>query len=281
LATLAAETLTAEGVIASADGTRLAYRAWPQADAKVTFAVVHGLGEHSGRYAAFAHSMATRGLGTYAVDLRGHGRSQGQRGHVDSWSQWIDDIAAFVRQVESLTGQEVVPLGHSFGGTAVLSAVLDGKLAGTKRFIVSSPAIKTKVVVPQWKINLGESASRLMPRLALSNQVDASTLSRIPEVVTAYRTDRLVHSKISSRLFTEWQNATRDVSERAAQITIPFLILAGAEDRLIDPVSSVELHRRAAKASELHLLEGRYHEPFNDLGREEVFDIIEAWLKIS
>jgi alpha-beta hydrolase superfamily lysophospholipase len=278
---LAADSTASDLAVTSADGTRIAYRAWPHPHAKITFAVAHGLGEHAGRYSAFAEAMARRGMGTFAVDLRGHGKSAGQRGHVDSWSQWTEDIAAFVRQVETIVDGEVVPLGHSFGGAALLSTVLEGKLGRTKRFIVSSPALKVKVAVPQWKVSFGRVASRVVPRLALSNEVDAGTLSRIPEVVTAYTTDPLVHSKISSRLYTEWIKAQRDILDRAGQIKYPFLILAGADDRLIDPAGSEELHSRNEQMSELHLLEGRYHEPFNDTGSEEVFDIIDRWLKAA
>jgi alpha-beta hydrolase superfamily lysophospholipase len=275
---LAADTLTADGVITSADGARIAYRAWPKVGAQITFAVAHGLGEHAGRYADFAEAMARRGFGTYAMDLRGHGRSSGQRGHVDSWSQWTDDIAAFVKRVEETSGQEVVPLGHSFGGVAMLSAVLQGKLPTARRFVVSSPALRAKVVVPRWKVNLAESTSKLIPRLAMSNQVDAGTLSRIPEVVAAYRTDPLVHAKISSRLFTEWQKASREVLNHSGQISIPFLIIAGTADNLIDSSGSEELHRVAKDRSELHLMPGGYHEPFNDADREDVFDLIAGWL---
>ena len=273
-----AETSTAGGTVASRDGTRIAFRAWPKPGAGITFAVAHGLGEHAGRYKDFAEAMAQRGMGTFALDLRGHGQSDGQRGHVDAWSQWTDDIGAFVREVQRQVDGEVVPLGHSFGGAAMLSSVIAGKLPDTKRFVVSSPALKVKVVVPQWKMNLGEMASRVMPRLAMSNDVDAGTLSRIPQVVDAYRSDPLVHSKISSRLFTEWQRATQQVLARAGEIKLSFLILAGTEDKLIDPAGSEELHKRASNTSELHLLPGRYHEPFNDVGSDEVFDIIDKWL---
>jgi len=217
-------------------------------------------------------------MGTFALDMRGHGQSQGQRGHVDAWSQWTDDISAFVGEVERQVDGEVVPLGHSFGGAAMLSTVIAGKVPSSNRFIVSSPALKVKVVLPRWKMNLGEMASRVVPRLAMSNEVDAGTLSRIPHVVDAYRSDPLVHSKISSRLFTEWRRAARDVLTHAAEIKLPFLILAGTEDKLIDPAGSEELHKRAPNTSELHLLPGRYHEPFNDVDSEEVFDIIDKWL---
>jgi alpha-beta hydrolase superfamily lysophospholipase len=276
---LATDTAATEGQVLSADGTRLAYRTWLQPQARHTFAVAHGLGEHSGRYAAFAQAMAARGMATYALDLRGHGNSQGQRGHLDSWGQWTEDIAAFVGRVESQTSGEVIPLGHSFGGAAMLSTVLAGKLKSSRRFIVSSPALKLKAAVPQWKASLGAVTSRLVPRLAMNNEVHPGTVSRIPEVVEAYRADPLVHAKISSRMYTEWTGAARDVLAHADQIQIPFLILAGDDDRLIDPSGSEQLHAKTPRLSTLEILPGRYHEPFNDLGSDEVFDIIARWVK--
>jgi alpha-beta hydrolase superfamily lysophospholipase len=269
---------TAAGSIDSIDGVKLAYRAWPLPGAQVKFAVLHGLGEHAGRYQRFADGMAKHGFGTLALDLRGHGLSPGQRGHLDSWSQWIDDVSAFVKHAVASEGGEVVPVGHSFGGTALLSTVLAGKLPSIKRFVVSSPALKVKVAVPAWKIKLGTATSKLVPKLALDNEVDPKLLSRIPAVVEAYRTDPLVHTKISSRMYTEWLAATKDILSRAGEIKIPFLILAGADDGLIDPEGSKELHLRAPSTSELRLLEGRYHEPFNDRDNEEVFTLIANWL---
>ncbi len=273
--------LATEGLVQSADGTKIAYRGWPKPGAQITFAVVHGLGEHAGRYERFARGMAEHGMGTYAVDLRGHGKSPGQRGHVDSWSQWTDDVSAFVKYVDTVAGGEVVPVGHSFGGATMLSTVLAGKLPTSKRFIVSSPALEVKVAVPAWKISLGNAASKVVPRLALDNEVDPKLVSRIPEVVEAYRSDPLVHKKISSRLYTEWQAAARNILEHAGEIRVPFLIVAGTDDGLIDPKGSEELHRQAPSMSELRLMEGRYHEPFNDRDNEEVFAVIAQWLAKS
>ena len=278
---MAAEIAVAPGgSIRSADGTSLAYRAWPLAGASVTFAVVHGLGDHGGRYERFAKGMARHGMATYAVDLRGHGKSEGQRGHVDSWSQWVDDAATFVAHVESEAGGEVVPLGHSFGGALMLSAVRAGRLPRARRFVLSSPALKLKAHVPAWKVRMAGFAAKIAPRLALDNEVDPATISRIPEVVEAYRTDRLVHSKISSRMYAEWTRAAAENLERAGEIKIPFLILAGTADPLIDPAGSAELQHRSPGVSELRMLEGRYHEPFNDLGSDEVFDLIAEWIRL-
>ena len=267
-----------QGTFASADGTRIAYRAWPQPGAQVTFAVVHGLGEHSGRYERFARGMAQHRMATYALDLRGHGNSPGQRGHVDTWSQWVDAAAAFIEHVESQASGEVVPLGHSFGGVVVLSAARAGKLSRARRFVLSSPALRLVKKVPAWQSRMVGALSRVAPRLTVNNQVDPGTISRIPEMVVAYRTDPLVHSKITTRLFHEWEQAAQEDLARAGEIAMPFLILAGTADRLIDPAGSQELHDRTRSVSELRMLEGRYHEPFNDLGGDEVFEIIADWV---
>ena len=217
-------------------------------------------------------------MATYAVDLRGHGESAGQRGHVDQWSQWVDDAATFIKHVENKTGGEVVPLGHSFGGVVMLSTVRAGKLTKPKRFIVSSPALRLTREVPQLLTQATRLLSTVAPRLALSNNVDPRTVSRIPEVVEAYRTDPLVHGKITPRLYTEWRRASKENLEHADDIKLPFLIIAGTDDPLIDPEGSRELHRRVP-TSELRLLKGRYHEPFNDLGSDEVFELIAGWLQ--
>ena len=164
-------------------------------------------------------------------------------------------------------------------GVVMLSTVLGGRVPNAKRFILSSPALKLKVKVPAWKASLAMVLSKIAPKLTMSNEVDPGTVSRIPEIVEAYRTDPLVHSKISSRLYGEWQSAAAESLDRAGEIKIPFLILAGTDDRLIDPVGSRELNAKAPLMSELHLLQGRYHEPFNDVGSDEAFAMIAEWLR--
>ena len=149
-----------------------------------------------------------------------------------------------------------MPLGHSFGGAALLSTVLAGKLPSSRRFVVSSPALKLKVVVPAWKLKMAPLASKIAPRLAMNNGIDAATISRIPEVVQAYRSDPLVHNRISSRMWTEWQNASADILARAVRSRFPFLILAGTADPLIDPAGSRDLHEQAPSMSELQSARG-------------------------
>ena len=171
-----------------------------------------------------------------------------------------------------------MPLGHSFGGVVILSTARAGRLGKARRFIVSNPALRLTKEVPVWLSSASKALATVAPRLTLNNNVDAASVSRIPEVVEAYRTDPLVHNKITTRLYAEWRRASKDNLDHAGDIKLPFLILAGSADPLIDPESSRELNRRAP-ASELRMLDGRYHEPFNDLGSEEVFDLIADWLR--
>src|SRR5260370_7656200 len=141
--------------------------------------------------------MWRHGFATFAVDLGGHGKSPGQGGHVDRWSQWTEDAAAFVGYVEGIAGGVVVPVGHSFGGATLLSTVLADKLVGTRRFILSSPALRVKAAVPGWKTALARVTSKIVPKLALDNESDPQDLSRIPTRLDTYLTNPLLHNNTS------------------------------------------------------------------------------------
>lgn len=240
--------------------------------------MVHGHGEHGGRYADFAAAMGEHGIATYAMDVRGHGSSGGARGHAMSWDEVIADLVAFCEKVEADAHTEVVPLGHSVGGSILLSAIVRGRLR-PRRFVVSSPALRVRAAVPGWKVTLGKVASRLVPTLALDTELNANHISRDPAVVAAYSADPQVHSKMSARFYTEWQTANAEILARASEITIPFLATHGSGDEIIDHTATEELDRRATVAGHrLIVYPGYFHEPYNDNGRERVFADLAAWL---
>ncbi len=188
--------------------------------------------------------MAEHGIATYALDVRGHGASGGARGHAGSWDLLIGDAVAFHSMVGTSAGVEGVPLGHSVGGSIVLSAVVRGRLK-PRRFVVSSPALRVKASVPGWKLTLGNVASKLLPTLALDTELDPRHISRDPLVVASYISDPLVHSKMSARFYTEWQSANEEILAHAAGIKVPFLATHGSGDRIIDSAATEELDRRA------------------------------------
>jgi alpha-beta hydrolase superfamily lysophospholipase len=275
---LAAEAKVRQAFLTSRDGTRLRVRVWMVDRPVVWIVVAHGLGEHSGRYDRLATALGHRDIGCCAVDLRGMGESPGRRGRLKRWQQWVDDFATlYDNVVEESGGEEVVPLGHSFGGVVVTTAVLHGDIK-PQRFVLSNPAFRAAVEVPMWKLRLARVASRVAPALALSNGVDPSLLSRDPAVVEDYRSDRLVHGRLSTRLAMEWMAASQEALDRAGELTVPFLLIVGSEDRVIDPQGAAEFSARATVDHVLKLYQGRYHEPFNDLDSEQVFEDLAAWL---
>ena len=222
--------------------------------------------------------MAPHGIATYAMDVRGHGTSEGARGHAMSWDELIGDAVAFHTLVAGESGVEAVPLGHSVGGSIVLSAVVRGRLR-PRRFVVSSPALRVKAAVPGWKVTLGGVASKLVPGLALDTELNPDHISRDPAVVSAYVSDPLVHHKMSARFYTEWQGANAEILARAAEIKVPFLATHGSGDLIIDSAATEELDRRATvPGHKLIVYPGFYHEPYNDTGKEQVFADLAAWL---
>jgi alpha-beta hydrolase superfamily lysophospholipase len=245
---------------------------------RVWLVIAHGLGEHSGRYDRLARAMAGHDIGCCSVDLRGMGQSQGRRGHLERWQQWVEDYATFYESVlDEADGVEVVPLGHSFGGVVVATAVLRGAIK-PERFVLSNPAFRAATKVPAWKLRLARLASRLTPGLTFSNEVDPALISRDPVVVEEYRQDRLVHDRLSARLGTEWLSASQEALDRAAEITVPFLLIVASDDRIIDPQGAAEFSARATVDHSMKLYQGRYHEPFNDLDADQVFSDLAAWL---
>jgi acylglycerol lipase len=275
---LAAEARVRQASLTSRDGTRLHARVWLLDAARVWVVIAHGLGEHSGRYDRLARGLAGYDIGCCAVDLRGMGQSQGRRGHIERWEQWVEDYAAFYETVlDEADGVEVVPLGHSFGGVVVTSAVLHGAVK-PERFVLSNPAFRAAVPVPAWKPRLARMASRIMPAMAMSNEVDPALLSRDPAVVEEYRTDRLVHDRISVRLGTEWLAASDEALRRAGELPVPFLLIVSSDDRIADPQGAAEFSARATVDHSMKLYQGRYHEPFNDVEADQVFADLAAWL---
>jgi alpha-beta hydrolase superfamily lysophospholipase len=222
--------------------------------------------------------MVPRGWSCWAVDLRGMGRSDGRRGHVDRWQQWIDDAAAFQRMVEAEASPlPVVPLGHSFGGLVVLTAV-EREAIRPPRFVLSNPALRIHIAVPGWKRVLGAFASRAWPTLTMANQVDPAHTSRDAAVVADDRADPLAHDRISARLFAEWNAAAAAALAGADRLRVPSLLLLSGDDRIVDVAGAQELARRAAAAPAVRVYPDRFHEPFNDLGADAVYADLAEWL---
>ena len=241
--------------------------------------VAHGLGEHGGRYRNVIDRLLPLGHPVFLLDHRGHGRSGGKRGHINSFSEYLDDLRTFRRLALEETGRErVILLGHSLGGLIALCFALEnpGLLAAV---VASSPALRVNAPVPAVKAALGKVLSRLLPSLTMDNGLDPEHLSHDPRVVREYVDDPLVHKKVSARWFTEFTARMEWARAEAPRLRLPLLLLHAGDDRLTDPAGSEQFFQRAGSARKnLIRYPGLYHAIFNEVGKEQVFQDLEKWI---
>ena len=264
----------------SRDGELLYAQAWqPEEEVRSVVCLVHGHGEHSGRYGHVAAALNRAGHALLALDLRGHGRSTGRRGHTPSLQALLEDLDLLLEQAARLfPGRPRFLYGHSMGGLLVLRYTLQRRpsLAGV---IATASALRSTLENQRFKVALARLLSRLLPALALPSGLDPDTLSRDPAVVQAYRHDPLVHDRISFRLAGELLGASRWCMEHAADFPVPLLLIHGGADRLTLPEGSREFAARAPGNCTLKVWEGLYHEVHNEPEQGEVLADILSWME--
>ena len=261
-------------------GLELYYQRWrPEATARAVLVVVHGYGEHSGRYGNVVDRFVPRGYVVYALDMRGHGRSAGKRGYVESYSEYRADVAAFLDLVRSEEpDRKVFLLGHSQGGLTVLNYVLHDN-TGLAGVVASGPVLSPPGISP-FLIQLSKLLSNVWPGLTLRVGLDSGALSRDAAVVDAYINDPLVHGKGTPRLSIEVMDTADWTQAHASEMALPCLIVHGGADRLSAPEASQRFFENVTFADKERIeYEGYYHEVFNDLGKEKVLTDVEAWLE--
>jgi alpha-beta hydrolase superfamily lysophospholipase len=270
------------GTFAGAGGLRLYYQAWRPPASQRTKAVLinlHGLGDHSGLYPTLASCFPAHGIALYAYDMRGNGRSPGQRAYVRGWHEYRGDLHAFLDRVRKWEGD--VPLfilGNSLGGLVVLDYALHYP-AGLNG-VIAAAAPLGEVGVPPFLMALGRIMSRICPRFSLEVGMDLSGLARDPAVVDTVLADPLFHRRGTARLSTEVTAAIRRVQARAETLSVPLLILHGSADRMVPPEGSRRFFSRLDQPDrELREYPGAYHGLFADIGHEEVLKDVKRWLE--
>jgi alpha-beta hydrolase superfamily lysophospholipase len=260
------------------DGLNMFSQTWlPQDDPKqVKNAVVliHGLGEHSDRYASWAKRFTQIGIAVHAIDLQGHGRSDGKRGHTTSMGAIYDDVKFMMSRCQEDHPQAKLHLyGHSMGGALAIGyAALradDARAARLSSIVLSGPAFKPGFEPPAWKIKLAGILERLWPSLTLPNGLDPEWLSSDPAVVFAYKSDPLVHNLISVRWYNDWTRAVTAVETNASNLEFPVLIMHGGEDKATCPIASEKLAK--VLHAQFKLFAGMRHELHNEACSDEVF----------
>ena len=239
--------LEVDGQISAVGGLRLYYRGWEADEPSAALLVVHGLSEHSGRYVEFGRSMAAFGINTYSLDLRGHGLSEGRRGHADRFEVLLQDVDRFRREIVGCTSnaEPQFLLGHSMGGL-IATRYIEEYATDVAGAIIISPWLATAMPIPRWKSLAASLLNRVLPSLPISAGIDEQWLSHDRVVVQRYRDDALVHGKITPRLFSEASMAMGLVMQRSDRIRIPLLMLLAGDDRIVDTGKSEAFARSLA-----------------------------------
>jgi acylglycerol lipase len=258
----------------------LYYQRWlPEKTPKAVLFVVHGLAEHSGRYKNLVNYFVPKGYAVYALDHRGHGKSDGIRCYVDRFSDYLADLKTFFDMVRKENkGAKVFLVGHSMGGTIAVpyAVVHQQELAGV---ITSAPSLVASSTVSPALLSIAAVISALLPKMGVT-VLDASTISRDKAVVDAYVNDPLVfRGKIPARTGAELAKMWKTLPEKMPEIKLPVLIMQGTADGLANPASSKLLYERVgSKDKTLKLYDGLYHEIFNEPEHKKVMADVEAWL---
>ncbi len=268
-----------EFIIKTKDRLKLHGQGWePDAGAKAAVCLVHGLGEHSGRYGHVGEAFNRAGYALISCDLRGHGRSDGPRGHAPNYSALMSGIAGLLDT--AATRYAACPrflYGHSLGGNLVLHYALRQRpdLAG---IIATAPLFRTASKPPAWKLAMLRAMCQLRPSLSTSSGLEVTALSRDKKVVWAYRNDPLAHGRVSARLAVDMLRNGKWNLEHATEFTLPLLLMHGDADRITSAKATREFSARTNARCTLKIWNGLYHELHNEPERNRVLDYILDWL---
>jgi acylglycerol lipase len=256
------------------DGVEQLVRSWPTSEPPwARMLIVHGIAEHSGRYEAVGAGFAKRGIECSSFDLRGHGKTAGRRGYVESFDRFLDDVEDHLaRHRES--GLPVVLLGHSLGGL-IAAAYAASDRPPPDRLVLSAPALDA--TVPGWQRIAAPILAKRLPTLAIPNPIDVSMLSRDPEVGRAYLDDPLNYRKTTAKLGNEIFGAMERTKRALTRIAVRTLVIHGGEDRLVPTAFSEAIGTLPDATRKVY--PGLRHECFNEPEGPEVVAFIERWLR--
>ncbi len=267
------------GEFVTSDGARLHTKSWVPASPRANVLIVHGYGEHCGRYAHVAERLNAEGYAVYSYDHRGHGKSPGRMGHIPSFDRLIADLDEYSKHLFKTHPGTWFVFGHSLGGLVTCSWVVRHK-PSVRGLVLTNSGVKADDNVAPLLRKVAALLARIAPHMVV-HKLPIDGLSRRKEVVDAYNNDPLVyHGNIGARTGYEMMRTIESVQPRLKEITLPFLCMHGTADPLV-PYAATQLLYSEARSTDKHmtLVDGGYHELFNDTCAEDFFREMIAWLR--
>jgi lysophospholipase len=252
----------------------------PASPARLVLVTVHGFGAHCGSYRHVAGALLARGIAVTQFDCRGHGRSEGRRGHVDRFDDYHADLGLVVRRARDLApGVPWALMGHSLGGAIVLDHTLRRRSQPPPaRLVAAAPWLELKMKIRMPKRAAAEVFARLRPTLTVENGIKGEDLSRNPEVVANFFRDPLVHHVATAGWFAGVLRAQAALRANAAQLQVPTLVLVAGQDRIVSSEATLAFAQAAGGTAEVRLYQALYHELFLEPEREQVISDVADWL---
>lgn len=269
-----------EDALIAADGVRLFVAHWLPAERRALVVLVHGYGEHSGRYAHVIAALTAAGYGVYTIDHRGHGRSEGLRAYIDTLDRPVADLKQYITNIRAAhPGERLFLYGHSMGALIALGCALAHQ-EDIDGLITSGAPVLADANVPGWLLTVARGIAAVAPTLPLANLVPVERLSHDPAVIAAFRADPLTYKgKLRAGMGMAINDKAAWVRQRLPELRVPYLILHGAADVNVSPAGSTYAYEHAGSADKmLKLYEGLYHEIHNEPERGAVLADILNWL---
>lgn len=265
--------------IISRDGLKLNGMAWlPEAEPAAMICLVHGHGEHIGRYAHVGSFFAGQGIAVFGMDLRGHGKSEGRRGHAPAYDYLLEDVEDLMKKARvEYIETPMFLYGHSMGGNIVANFLTARKTLELHGAILSSPWLRLAFQPSPVMVAIGKVLRRVWPSFTAASGLDTSQISSIPAEVEKYRTDPLIHDKITAQLSLSVMEAGEGAIEKADQLNIPVLAFHGADDKITSPAATMAFAERCPNST-FKLWEGLRHETHNDTDAATVLRFVSDWL---
>ncbi len=268
-----------EETVTVTDGTKLYSRRYEASNPRGEIVLVHGFGEHCGRYEAIITHLLGHNYSVTAYDHRGHGKSAGLYGHVDWFTDYEDDLEAMVTSIQKqVQPKKLFIVAHSMGGLVTLKFLTKPR-TGIAGAVISAPLVAIAAKVPTSKLLIAKVSAKLFPRLRMQNEINPAVLSRDKEIGRAYAADPLVGNMVSTRWFVEAVGAMENLQRDASQITLPILVMHGTQDKLANCDVTAKLFGEIASTDKtLKIYEGYYHELFNEPEKQEIYERVTVWL---
>jgi alpha-beta hydrolase superfamily lysophospholipase len=253
--------------------------AFPREPARAAVGLLHGYADYSGRFTHVMDAWAERGIATVGIDMRGHGRAEGQRGYCERFPEYLDDVSELLQLMDSqLSGVPRFLFGHSFGGLVAATAVIADP-APWRGVILSAPYFDVALPVSSAKLMAGKVASRLIPRLGMRSGLQGADVTHDPVRARAYDEDPLVFKNVTSRWYTESQAAQARAQASAGSLTLPLYVVMGTGDRIAKVGAARAFFDAAGSADKTwDDPDGLFHEVLNEPEWRPIADRISAWI---